>query len=79
MTPGIPIGGLCPDCAAVLHRRAARLARWVAMGTTALLAVYVTVTLPAERNARILAAAATVAWYILTYRIVRRVAWEWMQ
>jgi hypothetical protein len=79
MTPGIAIGGLCPECAATVAAKARRIARWVAMGTTLPLAVYVTVSLPADRNARILAAAAIVAWYVLTGRIARRVAWEWMK
>jgi hypothetical protein len=48
------------------------------MGTTAPLAVYVTLTLPATANARILGASAVVAWYVLTARIARRIAWEWL-
>lgn len=78
MTPGIPVGGLCPDCARAVATRAGRIGRWVAIATTVPLALYVTLTLPADRNARILGAAAIVAWYILTARIARRVAWEWL-
>ncbi len=72
------MGGLCPDCARLLKRKAARMGRWVALGTTLPLAVYVTMTLPLQGNARVLGAAAVVAWYILTARIARRVAWEWL-
>ncbi len=78
LTPGIPVGGLCRECAQTVSRRAGRIARWVAMGTTAPLAVYVTLTLPATANARILGASAVVAWYVITARIARRIAWEWL-
>ena len=77
-TPDIPVGALCRECAQIVARRAGRIARWVAMGTTAPLAVYVTLTLPATANARILGAAAVVAWYVITARIARRIAWEWL-
>jgi hypothetical protein len=59
--------------------RAARLARWVAIGTTIPLAVWVTLTLPKTRDIRLVGAAAVVIWYVLTSLIVRRVAWEWMK
>jgi hypothetical protein len=78
LTPGIPVGGFCRECAETVARRAGRIGRWVAMGTTAPLAVYVTLTLPATANARILGASAVVAWYVLTARIARRIAWEWL-
>lgn len=78
MTAGLPVGGLCRDCAHAVARRAGRIARWVAMGTTVPLAVYVTLTLPATGSARILGAAAVVAWYVITARIARRIAWEWL-
>jgi hypothetical protein len=78
MTPGIALGGLCRDCAQIVGRKAGRIARWVAMGTTAPLAVYVALTLPATGNARVLGAAAVVAWYVITVRIARRIAWEWL-
>lgn len=78
MTPGIPVGGLCRECARTVARQARRIGRWVAIGTTLPLAVYLTVTLPASGNARVLGAAAMVAWFILTARIARRLAWEWL-
>ena len=78
LTPGIAVGGLCRECAQAVARRAGRIARWVAMGTTVPLAVYVTLTLPATGNAHILGAAAVVAWYVITARIARRIAWEWL-
>jgi hypothetical protein len=79
MVPGLAIGGLCDACARALARRAARIARWVAIGTTLPLAVYITLTLPAERTARIVGASAVLIWYVLSMRIAKRVAWEWLK
>jgi len=79
MTAAIPVGGLCEDCHRRVKRRAAQIARWVAIGTTIPLAVYVTLTLPRTREARIVGATAVVIWYVLTSLIVRRVAWEWLK
>lgn len=79
MTPGIPIGGLCADCYRKVGRRASQIGRLVAAGTTIPLAVYVTLSLPATREARIVGAAAVVVWYVLTSVIGRRVAWEWLK
>jgi uncharacterized paraquat-inducible protein A len=79
ITAGIAIGGLCAKCARELDRRASRIARLVAMGTTAVLAVYVAWTLPVERTARLVAAAGVLLWYGLTFLIARRVAREWLK
>jgi len=79
MTQGIPIGGLCEDCTRRIKRRAAQIARWVAIGTTLPLALYMTLTLPTTREARIVGASAVVIWYALTSLIVRRVSWEWLK
>jgi ABC-type phosphate transport system permease subunit len=49
------------------------------MGTTLPLAVYVAWTLPHDRTARVVGAAAVLIWYVLTSLIARRVAWEWMK
>jgi len=62
-----------------LARRAGRIGRWVAMGTTVPLAVYVTLTLPADRSARLVGATAVVIWYMLTSLIAKRVAQEWLK
>jgi hypothetical protein len=78
MTPGMPVGGLCAECTALVVARARRVARWVAIGTTIPIAVYVAATLPAGREARVLGAAAVIAWYVLVARIARRLAWEWL-
>lgn len=79
MTPGIPIGGLCAECYRRVARRAARIGRLVAFGTTVPIAVYVTLSLPATRDARLVGAAAVVLWYVLASLVGRRVAWEWLK
>jgi hypothetical protein len=38
----------------------------------------VTLTLPPDRTARLVVAAAVVLWYGLTFLIARRVAMEWL-
>jgi ABC-type phosphate transport system permease subunit len=61
------------------QRKAARIGRLAAIGTTLPLAVYVTWTLPAERTARLVGAASVLLWYVLTFLIAKRVAWEWLK
>ena len=78
-TPGIAIGGLCADCQRLLERRAGRIARYVAMGTTLPLAVYVAWTLPVDRTARLVGAASVILWYALTFVIAKRVTLEWLK
>jgi len=76
---GIAIGGLCPGCARLAERRAARIGRLVAIGTTVPLAAYVAWSLPAERTARLVGAASALLWYVLTFLIAKRVALEWLK
>ncbi|PYO61656.1 MAG: hypothetical protein DMD28_08410 [Gemmatimonadetes bacterium] len=83
-TAGIAVGGLCPNCTRSVELRASRLGRWVALGSTALLAAYLSFALravvPAWRGTgRAIAAAAVVAWCLLTYRIVKRIGIEWLK
>src|SRR2546427_10514306 len=56
-TAGIAIGGLCANCTRLLERRAGRIARLGAIGTTAGLAGYVALPLPVGRTARVVGAA----------------------
>jgi len=65
-------------------RKASRIGRLVGGVTTLLLAGYVMITLrsvpPAwQATARTVGAVAVVAWYLLTYRIAKRVALEWLK
>ncbi len=79
MVPGLAVGGICSQCWRTLVRRARRISRWVAMGSTLPLALYLMATLPAQRTARLMGAAVLVTWYLLTSLIARRVAMEWMK
>ena len=66
------------------ERRASRVARWSALGSTLLVGIYLAVRLrplpPAWRaTGRTVAALTIIIWYYLTYRIVKRVALEWQR
>jgi len=78
-TPGIAIGGLCPSCTRLLERRAGKIARLAAMGTTVPLAVYVTLSLPRDPTSRLVGVASVLLWYVLTFLIAKRVTLEWMK
>ena len=84
MTAGIAPGDLCARCLQLVTRKASRVGRLVAIATTLVLAGYVPLTLrsvpPASQaTARAVGAAAAVAWYVLTFRIVQRMALEWLK
>ncbi len=84
MTVGIGVGEPCPKCMKDVTRKASRVGRLAAVVTTLLLVGYVMLTLrsvpPAwQATARTVGAAAAVAWYLLTYRIVKRIALEWLK
>ena len=79
MVPGLDVGGICSECWPKLVRRAARISRWVAMGTTLPLAVYLTLTLPVGRTARLLGLVVALTWYLLSSLIAKRVALEWLK
>jgi len=51
----------------------------VAIGTTVPLAVYVALSLPVERTARVVGAASVLLWYVLTFLISKRVTLEWIK
>lgn len=78
-TAGIAIGGRCANCTRLLERRASRVARIVAIGTTLPVAVYVAWALPVERTARLVGAACVLLWYVLTFLIAKRVTLEWIK
>ena len=84
LTASIGLGELCPKCSKDVTRKASRTGRFAAVVTTLLLAGYLVVTLrcvaPAwQTTARTVGAAAAVAWYLLSYRIVQRIALEWLK
>lgn len=83
-TQGLAPGDLCPPCTRNVTRTASRSGRVVAVLTTLLVAGYLMLTLrslaPAwQATARTVGAVAAVAWYLLTFRIVQRIAFEWLK
>ncbi len=74
----LPFGALCDRCRAELDRRARRIARWVALGTTVLVALYVLWRVPPEPTPRLVSAIAIAVWYMLSRRVAFRVAREWL-
>lgn len=79
MIAGLAVGDLCRDCTLGVRKRAGKIGRWAAMLTTLPLAIYITVTLPPAPTARMLSAGVVLAWYALTFLIVKRTAWEWLK
>jgi len=81
---GIAVGGRCSACVQAVTRKASYIGRLVAVVTTLLLAVYLVRTLrsvPAawQGTARAVGGVAAVTWYLLTYRIVKRIGLEWLK
>jgi hypothetical protein len=72
----LPFGAVCQSCRDEIERRARRLAHLVALVTTAALAVYVLLRLPADRQGRLMSALAVVLWYVLVKLVVQRSARE---
>ncbi len=84
ITAGIALGQLCVQCARDVTRRASRIGRIAAVVTTLLVAGYVMLSLRSvaaqwQTMARAVGAVAVVVWYVLTYRIVKRIALEWLK
>jgi hypothetical protein len=75
----LPLGDLCDACGREIARRAARVARWVSLVTTLAFGVYVMAALPPLQMPRLVGAAATATWFLVTRRIVQRVAGEWFR
>ena len=76
---GLPWGELCPECLAERKRRASRLGGRISLVATALMAAYVALRVPVEPMARIYAAIAVLATYIIVRRIATRVAMEYLK
>jgi hypothetical protein len=76
---GLPWGALCPDCRAERERRASRLAGRISLAATVLMAAYVALRVPTDPTARLYSAIAVLATYIITRRIVTRVALEYLR
>lgn len=74
----LPLGEICPACRHAIERRAARIARLVALLSTAAVGVYVLLRVPPDPTARMVSAAAVAVWYLLTTLVARRVLREFL-
>lgn len=75
----LPFGALCAACVREIERRARRLGRRVALGTTLVLGLYIVWRMPPDPTARLVGATAVVIWYVVTRLIVVRVAREFLR
>lgn len=75
-TEGIDFGELCPDCKGEIHGRADRLGRRSALAATLLVALWALVGISRAPLARMYAAAAVIATYLIVRRVVQRIALE---
>lgn len=75
----LPLGELCEACSREIRTRAASAARWVSLVSTLLFGLYVMSVLPALQVARLVGAAATVTWFLVTRRITERIVDAWLR
>ena len=75
----LPWGELCPECRAKREARASRVGRRISLAATVLMAAYVALRIPADPMARLYAAIAALATYIIVRRIATRVAMEYLK
>ncbi|MDP2483260.1 MAG: hypothetical protein Q8W45_08260 [Candidatus Palauibacterales bacterium] len=78
-TVDLPLGELCDACRREIRTRAARVARWVSLVTTLAFGGYAMVALPPLQVPRLVGAAATVTWFLVSRRIAERMAGEWFR
>lgn len=78
-TPGIDFGEYCPSCAAERDGRAAKLARYLSMGGTALVALYVVLFVPDTGMARAYGWIAVIATLLIVRRVTFRAAREFLK
>lgn len=74
----LPLGALCRECRAEIEQRSSRLARRLALGTTLVLAIYVYLRMPHDDTAQLVGMMAIGIWYVISHRVVKRVAREWL-
>ncbi len=75
----LPLGEICPTCQRAIQRRASRIARAVALLSTAAVGLYVLLRVPPDPTARLVSGAAVAIWYLLTNLVVRRVLREFLR
>ena len=78
-TPGIKWGDLCPDCVALLKRRASPLARIISLLFVAVVIGYAWLRIPLTLTTRLWVAAIAVATYFLVRKIALQVAVEFLR
>ncbi len=74
----LPLGAICTPCQRDIQRRAARIARTVALLSTIVLGAYVLLRVPPDPTARLVSGAAVAIWYLLTNLVVRRILREFL-
>ncbi|MDH4130461.1 MAG: hypothetical protein OEW17_03310 [Gemmatimonadota bacterium] len=74
--PGLAWGELCRECRAERTRRAAGVARRVALAATTAVGLYVALVTPPVPLIRVYGIVAILATYLLVRQIVHRVAME---
>ena len=72
----LPLGALCVACQRDITARARRWARTAALGSTALLALYIWWRKPAGPNAQLVLIVSLGVWYFMVYRVTERIARE---
>ncbi len=73
----LPLGQICAQCWREANRKAARIARWVSLGTTIIFGAYVFVRVPQDQTVRTVSGGAVVMWFIVTRIMALRIAREW--
>lgn len=72
----LPIGEICSTCRQSIERRASRIARLVALVSTAVVGIYLALRVPPDPTARLVSGVSVAIWYLLTNLIVKRVLRE---
>ncbi|MEO6068264.1 MAG: hypothetical protein ABJB33_05055 [Gemmatimonadota bacterium] len=78
-TRDIAFGEYCPSCAAERDGRALKLARFLSLGTTALVVLYVVFFVPNNGMARAYGWIAVIATLLIVRRVTFRVAREFLK
>ncbi len=73
------MGELCDVCRSDINRRAARLANWISLGSTVLIALYVLWRMPPHPTARLVGGMSIGIWFVLSNLVVRRAVRELMR
>jgi hypothetical protein len=73
----LPLGQICGQCQREANRKAARIARWVSLGTTIMFGAYVLVRVPQDQTVRIVSGGAIVMWFVVSRIMTLRIAREW--